>query len=289
MVNPWTGEWFDKRCGSARMSRCEYCAWIKRGDIAAIGRSGWAPDRPGDRGYWLTLTAPGADVLPWDTTLCSHSPGVACSGDIGCVCEADALARWHNDLGARWNHFVTDLRRSLGVEIEYFKTWEGQARGALHAHAMLRVVGVVTDRRVRAAVRLLARRHGFGGQLKCDAVDLSDARTAARVAGYCAKYASKNADALPLVRRLDVCTGEVRFGGIRSWSASWRWGDTMKAISARRCAWAGAQSAGGSPPPGGVPGAGAAAAGRLDLNRDRYASPNLSGADPDPSEVLSAV
>lgn len=272
----FTGETYVRRCGSARSSRCEPCALLKRGDVASIGRSGWI-DHPEDAGYMVTLTAPGADVLPWDLSKCSHTPGVACSGDIGCEVEADALARWHHGIGLRWSHWVTDMRRVLGpgVQLEFFKTWEEQNRGALHAHAMVRVSGVCSQRRFRAAVRLCTPRQGFGRQLRVDAVNLADSRAVALVAGYCASYTAKNADALPELETIRP-DGTRAIGGVRAWSASRGWGETMGMVQARRCAhWALAAGGVAEPPPGDSPGRPEGPT--LDLKSDIYA---LSPGDP---------
>lgn len=240
--------WFDRACGSARSARCGYCAAIKTGDVASIGRSGWS-DRPTARAVWMTLTAPGVDVLPWDTSQCSHGPGVRCGGAIGCRVDANAAAVWHDGMASRWTHFVTELRRSLNpgltgppsswpVRVEFFKTYEPQERNALHVHAMLRVDGPCTWRRFVAMASKARRLNGFGPQMDVRSVDISSAEQAAIRAGYCAKYTSKNADALPSCRRIDRATGEVRYGGLRSWSASRRWGLTMGAVQGRRRAYA---------------------------------------------------
>ena len=235
-------EWYWSRCGASRPSRCAPCAEVKRRDVAAVGRSGWT-DSPADRGWWVTLTAPGADLLPWDSSRCNHSSGVRCSGDIGCVVEAHALAIWHNELGQRWSWFVTELRRELDCDVQFFKTWEQQSRGALHAHSMMRTDEPVSERCFTAAVKAAALRWGFGEQIKVEMVDLGDSLKAARVAGYCAKYASKGADALPSVQRLNCATGEMRLGGYRSWSSSRRWGSTMASVKLRRCQWAASMAA----------------------------------------------
>lgn len=263
-------EWYWSRCGCARPSRCAPCAEVKRQDVAAVGRSGWT-DRPGDRGFWVTLTAPGAELLPWDTSGCRHSPGVACSGSIGCVVEAEALAIWHDQLGQRWSWFVTELRRELGCDVQFFKVWEPQSRGALHSHSMMRTDEPMTERRFAAAVKAAALRWGFGEQVKVEMVNLADTLQAAKVAGYCAKYSSKGADALPAVRRLNCVTGEVRQGGYRSWSSSRRWGDTMAAVKLRRCLWAAAQAGGGQGGAGGGSSPGDAGGGALDLYQGIYA------------------
>lgn len=235
MVDPATGEWYWSRCGSAKPSKCVQCAEVKRRDVASIGRSGWV-DKPTQRGFFVTLTAPGADVLRWDTSKCAHSAGVRCSGEVGCVVQASDLAIWHDGLGQRWSWFMTDLRREVG-DVEFFKTWEIQRRGALHCHSMMRA-DQVSQRRMLAAVKMCAARWGFGDQVDVQVFDLGDAESAARKAGYIAKYASKSADDLPGVRRLNPSTGEIRSGGFRSWSSSRRWGSSMAQVQQRRCTWA---------------------------------------------------
>lgn len=255
--------WYWSRCGAARPSKCAPCAEIKRQDVAAVGRSGWT-DRPTDRGWWVTLTAPGADILPWDSSRCSHGSAVPCSGKIGCVVDEHALAIWHDEVGQRWSWFVTDLRRELGCDVQFFKTWEPQSRGALHAHSMMRTQGPVSESRFRTAVTVCAARWGFGEQIKVEMVDLGDSLQAAKCAGYCAKYSSKGADALPAVQRLNMVTGELRHGGYRSWSSSRSWGSTMAAIRLRRCQWAANHAAA-------IGGADAAVGCALDSYQDIYA------------------
>lgn len=244
--------WFVRSCGSARSVRCGTCARLKRGDVASIGRSGWS-SRAGAGALLVTLTAPGADVLPWDTAACTHHPTVACAGAIGCRVQALPAAAWHATLPLRWSHFVTETRRSLNpglsgspscwpVRVEFFKTYEPQRRQALHIHAMIRYEGVVTLRRVVAALSKARRLNGFGPQMDVKLVDIGDAERAARTAGYVAKYCSKSADELPNLRRLDIATGEVTQGGLRAWSASRQWGDSMAATVARRRAYAAARA-----------------------------------------------
>jgi hypothetical protein len=246
MVNVHTGESFQSACKAARSTKCEYCAEVKRGDVASISRSGWT-DKPTDRGIWLTLTAPGSSLLPWDRDLCTHSSGVRCAGDLGCQVQAVPLALWHLKLGANWSHFVTEVRRSLNsdgfpkADIEFIKTYEPQLRGALHLHSMMRAIGVVSEARLTAAIEKAARYNGFGSQIKIEFVDLSDARTTARIAGYLSKYTTKCADALDRVEVINLHTGEFRPCRLRNWSASAHWGDRMWQTVQRRTTWARAQ------------------------------------------------
>jgi hypothetical protein len=272
MVNVESGESFQSACGSARSSKCVYCAEVKRLDVASIARSGWN-DRPSDRGVWATLTAPGSRLLPWDRDLCTHSLTIPCSGKIGCQVEAVPLALWHSKMGANWTHFMTELRRSLNsdptlplVEIEYVKTYEPQLRGALHVHAMMRIIGVCSAARFNSAFEKAAALNGFGPQSKIEFVDLSDERTAARVAGYLSKYTTKCADALLGVEVINLHTGEFRPCRLRNWSASAHWGNRMWETIARRRHWA-IRNARGSAPADPV-----RSCGPLDLYQDFYAS-----------------
>ena len=276
-----------KRCGSGRESRCVPCAGRKRRDVARIGRSGWMTDRPIDVAAFVTLTAPGVKgtrngrhAIRWDTTRCVHGPGTKCSGDIGCVGHPDDLARWHATLGQRWSWFMTDLRRTLdrhypGVDVQFFKAAEPQKREVAHFHVMMRLEGAaLTQKRLHALMRLLADRHGFGRQCAVDYVSLRDPLGIARAAGYCAKYATKSADAFAETRMLDESTGELRDGRLRSWSASRRWGSTMKALRQERIDWAREELLRPSVVPCGstVDGGTLGAAGALDLDCHNYAS-----------------
>ena len=286
MVNVVTGDSHLSRCKSTRTSRCEYCARLHRGDVAAIGRSGWT-DNPGDRAYWITLTAPGSDQLPWDKSVCGHGPDDECSGSDGCKVDENAAALWHDGLPQRWSWFVTEVRRQCGdgVDVQFMKVYEWQERGVLHIHVMVRVVGVISDRRFRAALRLARQRQNFGRQMKVEAVNISDSRSAARVAGYVAKYCTKSADDLVSVRRIDSATGVIRNSSVRPWSASQRWGLTKRQISQQRCQWATLRAVGApARPRSGGASAGAAGAG-LDLNQHRYAGSVSPPAVPVPSGV----
>lgn len=241
------GGWFPRRCETGSAAKCQHCSTLKAGDLAAIARSGFT-DRPCDRASMLTLTAPGADVLPWDLSQCIHGPEVACSGKVGCVVDADALARWHATLPRRWSDFVTDLRRllarpvgrgavALPVDVQFMKVYELQSRGALHIHALVRLVGVCSQRRYKAAVRLLARRHGFGSQFDISAIEAASEGQVARSGRYVAKYVVKACDAIGSVRMVDG-DGQVCSRSPRVWSASRRWGLTMKDCGLVRRQWA---------------------------------------------------
>ena len=239
-----------------------------RRNVARVGRSGWL-DRPTDRGYFVTLTAPGEDILPWDSSQCRHGYETPCSGSIGCRCQLAPLLAWNESLPMRWSHFVEYVRREIRkidprADCQFFKTYEPQKRGAEHAHVMFRFTGVITDETIRRVLRKCADRWEFGKQLKVDVVDLGNGLAVARTAGYCAKYASKSADADRAM--IDTTTGEIVNVHLRPWSKSARWGDSMKLIRQRQRQWASA--AGGARQ--GVPVVPPGGAAALDLNSDFY-------------------
>jgi hypothetical protein len=96
-----------------------------------------------------TLTAPGVDVLPWDTDQCTHARGEKCSGKKGCVVEwiyreyynrtfAARRSRLHEaaqraaDRAVRRMGYGGRLPRNVGA------VSAPQRRGVLHAHVARR-------------------------------------------------------------------------------------------------------------------------------------------------------
>lgn len=242
----WCHKEQDARCGATRASKCEPCSTSHRKDVAYIGRSG-ASDSPTGF-FFVTLTAPGIEVLPWDNVICGHEGG-ECSGELGCVVEQFAAAEWNYSMPQNWSWFVTYLRRELakyGLSLEFFKTIETQERGVLHIHALVRLDGVMSRRRFAAMVKTCAIQWGFGRVLNVQHIDPLDGLTMARKAGYCASYVTKSADApadsFVMTEGVDPDTGEgvvePSHRGYRPWSASRAWGDSMRSIRSRRRDWA---------------------------------------------------
>ncbi len=230
--------------------------------VARVMRSGFTTDRP-EGFFFVTLTAPGVEHgLIWDQA-CGHTDG-ECSGELGCKVERLPMAAWNATAPQRWSWFVEEMRRNLKRRgLQFCGSWETQARGALHRHVIVWCPGV-TERRFRAAVRLSAHRYGFGRQIDVQPISGADAREQARRAGYCAAYVTKGGER---ATSLDTDTGEIRQGGYRVWSASRRWGQTMKAIRAEQQAWVLERL--GRPDSADAEPGGAAA---LDLEREIYAT-----------------
>ena len=259
-----------KRCESAKARVCGPCSESHRRRVARIVRSGFevvsealglevVPSQSGKVTgvFMLTLTAPGADLLPWDEERCTHAPDVACSGAVGCRTERVPTAIWNGRTPRAWSDFTTYLRRVLpDVDVQFVKVYEPQKRGALHIHAVVRAVGV-SERRLKAACRLVAMRWGFGRQVDVRSVSIGGE-------WYLAKYATKGAEmtGVPYM----AADGELISPRVRMWSSSRRWGLTMGQLRASQRAWAcgqGAEPAGGHGVPEPVGTGGGAA---LDLN-----------------------
>lgn len=229
--------WSGVRCNTGSRAKCGPCSELKRGDVASVARSGFL-GHPAALLWFVTFTAPGAKLLGWDRSKCSHGAGVRCSGDVGCVVDAVALAAWHSGLPKRWSYFRQWMQRELpGCDVQYVKTWEAQKRGALHCHAMVRVTGIASAKRIDATLRRFAGVHGFGTRTDVQQINALNIQQVARTAGYVAKYISKGYDDLRGVAVLNSA-GDVVRKGLRPWSASREWGDTMAVCRDRRQAYA---------------------------------------------------
>lgn len=51
----------------------------------------------------FSVTAPGADLYPFDPRFCSHLPGRRCSGRLGCRVDPDAAEAFNKQAGAWWS------------------------------------------------------------------------------------------------------------------------------------------------------------------------------------------
>lgn len=105
----------------------------------------------------VTVTAPGADRLPWGCSV-DHGP---CSGWKGCQVEQAAADRWNESAPARWALLWQRVRNVLRGEglVILAKVWEPQSRGVGHLHL---VVPVEVHRAVVRVLKESAADYGFG-------------------------------------------------------------------------------------------------------------------------------
>lgn len=118
----------------------------------------------------FSVTAPGADVYPFDPEFCSHGEGVKCSGTIGCRVSCADEQAFNAVAGKAWSnlHRRAKIRadRATGYRGRLLaRVWEKQKRGLAHLHGVIAVS--TPNERVWAqayleALRELAPLHGFG-------------------------------------------------------------------------------------------------------------------------------
>jgi hypothetical protein len=118
----------------------------------------------------FSVTAPGADLYPFDPRLCLHSPDEKCSGRSGCRVDP-AMAEAFNRRAGKW---WSELHRAAKTRADrqagrkgtlLVRVWEKQARGLAHLHGVLSVetpADVAWARAYLIALREMAPRYGFG-------------------------------------------------------------------------------------------------------------------------------
>jgi hypothetical protein len=179
----------------------------------------------------LTLTAPGADVLMWDKSKCNHVPAIKCSGKIGCKADEIGSAIYNGEMPKNWNRYVQAVRRLFDAEVQYGKVFEAQSRDVLHIHALIVGAPAWPQKRLERVLRLLAKNHGFGGQVSVKRVVGDSPKDRQRAVGYVGKYLTKGSKTLQTV---NARTGEIRFGGYRDFTQSRHFGDTLKTVRLNR-------------------------------------------------------
>jgi hypothetical protein len=118
----------------------------------------------------FSVTAPGADVYPFDPRFCSHSPSQRCSGALGCRVAPELAEAFNRHAGKWWSelHRAAKVRADRATRLKgklACRVWEKQKRGLAHLHG---VVSVETPEHRRwaetyiTALREMAPKYGFG-------------------------------------------------------------------------------------------------------------------------------
>jgi hypothetical protein len=118
----------------------------------------------------FSVTAPGADLYPFDPRFCSHSPSKRCSGAIGCRVAPDLADAFNRQAGTWWSQLhraaKTRADRATGFKGKLAtRVWEKQKRGLAHLHGVVSVESPAHRHWAEAyinALRELASRYGFG-------------------------------------------------------------------------------------------------------------------------------
>ncbi|MEA2218546.1 MAG: hypothetical protein QOJ35_1172 [Solirubrobacteraceae bacterium] len=117
------------------------------------------------------VTAPGADQMPWDESICDALGAHQHADGLGCRVDGSVSGRWNRDAPAAWRRLhrrayqETVRRCGPGSVLLLARVWELQARGLLHVHPVL---GYDTAAQMAGARSYLARlaelapKYGFG-------------------------------------------------------------------------------------------------------------------------------
>jgi hypothetical protein len=217
--------------------RCEVCGRVWLGDARQV--IGGAMAEQGRAVAVLAITAPGADVLPWD--------------DTGRRCREPELSAWNEQAPAAWSwwwRWCSAAPRAYAKRHGetwglLAKVWEAQSRGALHLHVVLPYGTPVERAATDALVRNLdgsREAAGFGfidrgalqreesGQRVRKLVPIAPERAA----GYVAKYLTddgKGSRGIGALARTTTVRGPLLFTARRLTEAS---GKTMRSLRQRR-------------------------------------------------------
>ena len=249
--------WVRPRSRTEPTGHCKHCGRFTYGRAATCRRRqcpGYAPLWAGDQrrklfdnlGAYdggnvvvLAVTGPGAEVLPWDETLCRSAGPHAHSGARGCRVDRLQARLWNETASERWRRLhrrTYQAVRRHGVRPRLLaRVFELQQRGVLHIHPVL---GFKTGAD-RHAAQLYARylfelapSYGFGHTER-----KLQTRSPKRVAAYLSSYfvAGKKGK---LSLQESVMSAEMPRSIIHvSAELTQRTGVTMRELRFRRFVW----------------------------------------------------
>jgi len=136
----------------------------------------------------FALTAPGKDQLPGPREVYA----------------------WNEQAGEYWERFVRLLRAEYpDKEIDVWKVWENQGRGALHVHGVIRGLKWIP----MEVFRRIAVEAGFGPRIQLEACKVSKGGVRGLL-GYFSKYLLKAVDEWASVRHVITSS--------RGWAIDWK-------------------------------------------------------------------
>ncbi len=202
----------------------------------------------------FSVTAPGAELFPFDPAYCTHAPDVKCSGRIGCRVYEGAACAFNSHVSSWWSelHRVAKLRadRATGYKGTLAaRVWEKQKRGLAHLHGVLSVSTPAELRWAEAYVTALAElapSKGFGFVDRWDKIRTKikpGIEAAAYLSGYFVKGKGRKASLTENVQDPDLPRLLVFVGrGLTGKTAC-----TMRNLRLARRLWASREVAAESP------------------------------------------
>lgn len=188
----------------------------------------------------VTVTAPGADRLPWDEERCRGLGPHRHSGLLGCRIREDQGDLWNTAAPDRWRRLngeaARHVERTFGHRAHLLsRVWEIQTRGALHIHALLGYSTPAERASADLYVEELGGRasgHGFGQ------IDRSESlRSVTAAAAYLSGYFA-NGKGSKMALTESVTKGEMprSIAYVRP-ELSQHSGLTMQSLRLRRYLW----------------------------------------------------
>jgi hypothetical protein len=166
----------------------------------------------GTEAVLFSVTAPGADQLPWDGSACKLSEAHKHSGELGCEVESGQALLWNESAQGRFSAAQREAKRQADVALRKLGSgrrvskclswWELQKRGVLHAHVVLPMGDAEERYWSRAYVHAweeIAGRFWFGYVDRWERIKRK-AQPSERVGRYVAGYALGGKGKVPLDR-----------------------------------------------------------------------------------------
>jgi hypothetical protein len=154
----------------------------------------------GTEAVLFSITAPGADHLPWDLNACRVAGEHRHSGELGCQVESGQALLWNESAQHRFSTAQREAKRRADIALRRLGSkrriskclswWELQKRGVLHAHVALPMGDAEERYWSRAYVTAweqLAGRFWFGYVDRWQKIE-SKAQPSERVGRYVAGY-----------------------------------------------------------------------------------------------------
>jgi hypothetical protein len=168
----------------------------------------------GTEAVLFSITAPGADQLPWDASACKLGVPHKHSGDLGCQVEAGQAVLWNESAQHRSSTAQREAKRRADVALRKLGSkrriskclswWELQKRGVLHAHVVLPMGDAEErfwSRRYAEAWDELAGGHWFGYVDRWQRIE-GKAQASEKVGRYVAGYTLSGRGKVPLERAI---------------------------------------------------------------------------------------
>jgi len=193
----------------------------------------------GDSVTMVTVTAPGADLLPW-SSRCQRLGKHRHSGNLGCGVDAEIARSWNEAAPGYWRRLHEAARESVRrQDLEpprlLVKAWEYQRRGVLHLHLIFGYGSAVEKEAVDSYVQYVHDNawRAYFGYVDRKLQEVAPSAAAAYLSSYFVAGKGDKLDIRETVKREDV-PAHVIYVAPMLMQAS---GISMRTLRLRRYLW----------------------------------------------------